>query len=39
LFNNEANLNENWSYIVYVLKVSFDLGNDLCILNAHIKSD
>ncbi len=39
LFNNEANVSENWGYNVYVLKVSFDLGNDLCILNAHIKSD
>ncbi len=39
LFNNEANVSENWGYNVYALKVSFDLGNDLCIFNAHIKSD
>ncbi len=39
LFNNETNVSENWGYNVYVIKVSLDLGNDLCILHAHIKSD
>jgi len=39
LFNNEANVSENWGYNVYVLKVFFNFSNDLCILSAHIKSD
>jgi hypothetical protein len=39
LLNNEANVSEHWDYNVYALKVSFDLGNDLCILSAHIKSE
>lgn len=39
LCNNEENVSENWGYKVYALKISFDLGNDLCIPSAHIKSD